>query len=298
VSDEELLELMLRAEGRLGDARSASTWSDIASVLNQFASFDAANLAHHLTYELQPLELRMMYWVEHKLLAASPIDMSTAVEYYRKLHAAFRLLNGAESTLLKEYGAALSRNPEAVPEGARAMQPNELQQALAALDDHVAQCQLTVQWVTASRSDDLHRLTWDDVTTNADGSTTLAWNRGTKSGTTKRQDFLPPTIDPEIRRYLSNKAGPQPFPLDAAAMTRALRRVLDPDPRLTSHSVKKGALTTLLRRGVPLTLVQFKAKHSSLETLQTYVGAEVWAQAHRAVETSELLLEDCRPPPR
>lgn len=283
----ELVDLFYQVEEILGGARSAGTWSDLASVVNNFEAWDAKMMQSHRMFELQPLDMRMILWITYKRQEGG-VQGSSALEYYRKLHQVYRLITGGESPIMKEFGAALARQPGAQPEGARAITETEIQKVIRETRNEIEKLQASVQWLTASRSDDLHRLDWEDVTIEGE-TVTLHWNKGTKGGTQKRVDMFPVAAVPRIKEHLRLKNGRRPFPLDAERMTAMLRRILGHAERLSSHSIKKGALTHLLRQGAPLSQVQFKAKHQTLENLQTYVGPVVWAEAHHALESSQLL---------
>lgn len=56
--------------------------------------------------------------------------------------------------------------------------------------------------------------------------------------------------------------------------TRCAKVLKAIDPEMTAHSVKRGALTALLRAGAPLSVIQVIAKHKDLETLLVYLYLE------------------------
>ena len=66
-------------------------------------------------------------------------------------------------------------------------------------------------------------------------------------------------------------------------LTAVLGRVRE---GLTSHSVKRGALVTMLRAGVPLPMIQAIAKHKDLETLMIYLPRAEVALALRMWEAT------------
>ena len=68
----------------------------------------------------------------------------------------------------------------------------------------------------------------------------------------------------------------------AAALDRA-------HPGLTAHSVKRGALVTMLMAGVPLATIQLMAKHKDLETLLAYLPRAEVALAMGVEEGSKAL---------
>jgi hypothetical protein len=297
LSETDLIEISEEVNERCGEARKESTWEGIATVVNQFEAFEIIQTLP--SYRLRPLDRRMLIWLQYKIrpsATAHPrLGISSAVIYYRKLHQLYRLVTGSESPLMREYGQGLAKDPESVPSGERPLAPQELRMLLREARSEAQWAQLYVQWTTASRTDDLQRLVRSQVTLEED-LITLQWDRGTKSGVDKRLDVVP--APPErLTKYLKTLSPTQrPFPLTATILTRVIRSRLEANgvspeeaAKVGSHSIKKGALAELLMRGTPLDNVLFKAKHSTSQNLQTYVGPLVWAEAHAAAEMSVLL---------
>jgi hypothetical protein len=146
-----------------------------------------------------------------------------------------------------------------------------------------------LQWMTASRSDDMTRLRRRGIVFDtARGQIRVTWVLGTKGSQLPFTDFvaLPPPQWTGLQPYLSrSRDDERVFHLDASAMTEIMRRLIG--PQYSSHSIKKGALVHLIGRGHPTPPVAYKAKHRSTDLLRVYVGPEAWARAHNANEMAE-----------
>jgi len=93
--------------------------------------------------------------------------------------------------------------------------------------------------------------------------------------------------EPEIHEWWKAlPAGARFTNIDTDRLTAMLRRV---NPELSSHSVKRGALLTLLRSGVPMTIIQMIAKHKDLETLLVYLPRDEVALTLGIWEASQFL---------
>jgi integrase len=303
LSKEELVAILGESQDRMGDARADSTWSNMASVINPFAAFDATQ--KESSYQLLPLDMRMVVWLQHRLRQG--LELSSVVIYYRRLHGVYRLLQGCDSLPLQEFGRGLQRDPDSVPRGTRALTREELKTVLefARTVSLQAYCQVYTMYVLASRTDDVNRLRWEDVTLQ-DDLVICRWDRGTKSGPDRRLDLIPAPPNALVDLLSSapaRESSPDgPFSLPCDRITLLIRRALglsqsDPDWALvSSHCLKKTALVRLLENNVPIYQVQFKAKHATPDMLQTYVGSEAWSVAHDALSMSHTLAEDLSAP--
>lgn len=287
-TEDHLIALRSEVDRRAGMARAQTTWAGIATVLNQFEAFELAQT--HPSYHVTPLDTRICMWVQHKIWEG--LELSSAVTYLKKLRQMYKMVVGEDSFFLQEFAQALRKDPRSVPEGTRPLTREEMKLLLDRATSEGRWAQLFVQWATASRTDDLHRLSKSQITVTSD-LVVLTWDKGTKSGTEKRVDAIPHPPERLVSYLRHLPQNRKPFPMDAGALTTFMRRALAlpaPDEvRVSSHSIKKGALVALLRSGVPINLVMFKAKHSSEQNLQTYVGAEAWAAAHEAAQMSDVL---------
>lgn len=278
----EFLEVQDLVSHRLRQARAPATWSNIASVINQFHSFDTQQRV--AGWDSMPLDLRMIHFVEWKTLHG--LQLSSALLYAKKL-AQLHTMTGGDSDLLREYMQSLRRDPASVPEGASPLTPSQVRTVLqkAARRTDVIYCQILCALLLAARMDDLNRLTGKSFTLE-EGQLWVLWSMGTKSGPDKRADVIvrPPQ---RLLDHIYNTAA-QPFPLKHSAITAILRNML-PDAEVSSHSLKKTALVHLLSQRIPASQVAFKAKHADECLIQTYVGPMHWAKAQGIVNMGEVL---------
>lgn len=274
-----------RVEACLEESKAPSTWGVIASVANQFQAFDRAQRLP--AYRALPLDERMAMWLHHKI-DNQEIHRQSPVTYAKILSGIFRKITGEGSEILKELTAGLRRTT-APSQGALPLSVEALRRLLAKSQWPPLRCQILMQWVTASRSDDMNRIRAKDLkfdTVGAHYRVTTTWWVGTKGSHLPYTDisYLPYLEWLRLRRYVNQfPADQKVFRLDPEAMTAAMRNLLQTnDPRLSSHSLKKGALVHLINQGFTLGEVAYKAKHQSTELLRVYVGPVAWAEAHNA----------------
>jgi hypothetical protein len=303
-----LTALQARVEHRFGEARAPSTWRGLANVANQFHDFDSRQALP--AYRMLELDIRMIYWLEWKVVQGH-LHNQSATTYSKRLAELFKKITGTASDNLKEYTAALRRTTNASA-GAIPLTVPDLQFLLHSVrrwEDLFYQ--ILLQWVTASRSDDMNRLTTRDLVLAKQEvpapdppyqnvalfTVTTTWRAGVKGSHLPYTDIshLPEPYWQGLRRYLaSHPPGEHPFPLDAGEMSLVIRNTFEHTrhrPEYTSHSLKKGALMHLIGRGYLLSEVAYKAKHQSTELLRVYVGPEAWAYAHNAQPMASAMKE-------
>jgi hypothetical protein len=274
----------------IDDARADSTWNVLATVLRQFCAFDEVQAANLPQYNALPLDDRMVMWHLNKIIKKE-ISGSTPYKYCKILIQLYRRMTGGSfSPILSDYKKALRRKGLHIPNGARPIALTELKLAIDRSRDRAERMQLLAMWLLCSRCDDVNRLRRQDIEVEPEGARRVyrvTWRAGTKKGALPLVDFLipPREHEDEWEAYLESVAVDQhPFALKAARITEVLRRVLH---RVSSHSIKKGALAMLVMRGVPLHRVANKAKHETVAQLREYVGERLYAMAQGAMEIAE-----------
>jgi hypothetical protein len=291
LSPSELSDVQADVAERLSQARADSTWGTIASPLNQFRQFAAVQAED---FQLMSIEEKMTIFIEYKLQQGQ-IGGTSAQLYLKKFNQAYKLVFGEHSAALKEFQAAITRTSEP-PQGAVPASPQDIRNVMETARTEAVRIQTHLMWLTAARCDDVNRLLKAHITVHPRAAddlnetlVTVAWPSGTKAGPRPLADLvvMSPPQAAALQTYLNHLPDQCPVcPLRHAAYTRILQNV---NPNLTAHSVKKGALIALLQQNHSLADVAFKAKHRSLNLLQTYVGAEMWAIANGAIEMSSTL---------
>jgi len=282
---EEIVSLQEAVDLRLGQSKSDNTWSNIASVLNQFELFDS--FQDQVPYQMSTLDSRMIMWIEHKI-RKQELTRSSPVLYAKKLHQAFKEITARPSPLLRDYIAALRRRPDAAPLGAVAMPLEVFRELLQRVQYREVYAQLLIQWLTASRADDMTRLRRRDIvfrnTAQGEVEVEITWFLGTKGSTIPFTDYVllsqaqAEAVEEQVRKVRPDEF---PFRLGAEEISRIIQNALG-NTRYSSHSLKKGALTHLLQLGHSISSVAYKAKHRSTDLLRIYVGPVAWAVAHNA----------------
>lgn len=269
----------MRADERLGDCRAPSTWDNISAIMNQFHLFDANQTS--ADYIHLALDWRMAAWIEHKV-AKGELNRGSPVQYAKKMQQAYREIFGEPSSVLRDLAAGLRRRPDATAMGAIPLPEPQFRLLLSRCRHPDVYHQILIQWMTASRTDDMNRLRRQDF--DIDGETVkVTWNLGTKGSQMPFTDIisLPAGHTRALGQYLTRfGSDDKVFSLSSDTLTAIIRAQVG--PQYSSHSIKKGALVHLIEMGHPLTSVAYKAKHRSIDLLRVYIGPTAWAKAHNA----------------
>jgi hypothetical protein len=296
-TEAELAALMADSGRFLSNARAPATVNVLCTVFVQWDAWHRKQRDHHPTFGLLPLDETMVLWLVHKMKGTRtmrPLTRSTPYKYCKILHQLYRQMERTDSPALAEMQKALKRGGFHLAEGAPAATLAEVQAFLARrAQPRSMRMQVLAMWLLASRTDDVNRLPARDISTEttADGSpiTVVTWTAGTKAGATPLVDVLavPEAHRREWTAYLNSmQPGEHPFPHNASQVTDAIRTV---NPLLSSHSIKKGALTLLANLGLPLAQVALKAKHKSIDLLRQYIGERAVAMGSGAMEIAGIL---------
>jgi hypothetical protein len=151
-------------------------------------------------------------------------------------------------------------------------------------------------WKTASRWDDIAQLRGAAVLSWTVESVVLYWGAYTKTSQSGRHLHEPHLLTVVVRATSGWDAQEFEFArvLLAALTEQASVLLQSVDPRLSGHSLKRGAITHLIRAGAPLELISRLAKHAVVSpfsaTTLSYAGdAPSLAWALRTQEVTSLL---------
>lgn len=258
---EDLMDSVVR---RLEGARSAGTWGNLESVWKQFLLF-----ATETSEDIQH-DVRVMMFLEAKLTKGE-IRESTAYTYLKSLRQITRKLDiPHDSETLEEYAKALKRGGALKPDRqAHPASAVDIERALALLDP-TERVGLIVAWKTCSRIGEIGPLRHVDLQhqTGDTWGITFPYHKGDpfRLGTTIV--FVAGRFHDELIGYWrpGNTAA-----LSSLTTQRTAAVLGQVNPLLSAHSVKRGALTTMLRQGVPLHTIQYYAKHRDLQTTLRYL---------------------------
>eukprot|EP00760_Papus_ankaliazontas_P021219 PhM_4_TR18660/c3_g1_i2/m.19874 len=253
---------------RMGEARAASTWANLSSQYKQFVEFvHGLEVPEGESVEMTTL---LLLFLEAKL--ESGIKKSTAKEYSKGLAQTLRKLGHELSQeALTEYRRALDRQGARVPQdqAAPATRAN-IEAAMVKLTPDEAMG-LMLAWKTCSRIGEIQFLLREHVEHAGTDKwiITFPYHKGDpfRLGTvivTRLERFN----DMFITHVQNLREGQQISSLTTGRASAVLQSI---SPNLSAHSVKRGALITLLQNRTPLSIIQHMAKHRDLETLLIYL---------------------------
>jgi hypothetical protein len=163
----------------MGESKAPSTWDGLSSTILQFERFDFAQT--DAAYTGMPLDWRMAFWIEHKVQKGE-LNRSSPGQYAKWMQQVYYEVYGDRSVALRDFAAGLRRRPGAAPDGASPIPVSQLRNLLARSEFPDLYYQVLLQWLTASRTDDMNRLTSRDLAPQADGATfAITWT-ATKTG--------------------------------------------------------------------------------------------------------------------
>lgn len=258
---------------RLYSAREGSTWEGLASTWNQYVEFCGSNPVEDFG-----AEWKMLLFIETKLENKTLQSLGSALTYMKRLTQIhdqleipyMKMVTAEYKSALKHQGAErpLWQAPPAeildIHRCATLMTPDEY-------------LGLLVAWRTASRIGDLNAVLNEHLRLERrEASGMYLWT--VQFVKTKGDPFMIGQVVPfylteeenyMMTRHLASHPPSQKFtPLTTARAQQVLGAVRE---GLTAHSVKRGALIMMLRRGVPIQMIQWIAKHRDLHTLLIYL---------------------------
>jgi len=295
-------ELLARAEERARGARGDSRNENLSSVWKGYVAW---NLEMIHPDDVVDHALRIMMYLEAKMAIPAKreqpipgrilyeeghIGVSTAFKYTKDLKQLVYQTGGSLDAIiladyqesLKKSGALLAQH-QAIP-----AERGDIEAAVALVEEREA-VGLMMAWLTSSRVGEMPPLTRDCFEEKGDGLwvVTFPYHKGDpyRLGTALPVYFG--VWRARLEKWLhSLRPGEQFTSLITARAAAILNRVRE---GLSAHSVKRGALVTMLRAGVPLSIIQIMAKHKDLETLLTYLPRGEVVLAMGVSEASRVL---------
>lgn len=229
---------------RLLRERLETTWA--ASTLAGYRSIFRRFLAWTKREQLPPTDEAAAMFIE-----ALPVSNQSRLTYGKALTSVLSHL-GVDVAMLRALCAALRADgAEAPMKQARPMTQQQLEQARLLFPPAEVPA-LVLAWVTASRWDDVAKLTTDGILETTPTEIVLHFG---KTKANRRRKYRPqdlvvirgrhvPLLLPFVRRLLRRaRASPEPLPVTQLT-TRQVRDLLRP-LGLTAHSIKAGAISVL-----------------------------------------------------
>jgi len=256
-------------EARLMGRRSKGRWDDLSSVLKQFILWNAREGGED--WAAVNVGWKICWFVESKLQSGD-VQLPSSYKYVKNLtQCCFEVGWAPDKEVTGAYLAALANGGALRAEHqAEPATREDVMSAKQNLSEN-AFIGLWLAWKTASRIGEMAHLTpecfqWVGHLL----SITFPYHKGDphRLGTNIVID-PDPTLAFMIKRRLEwCPSGQRVTELTTTMAAAALAKVR---VGLTAHSVKRGALVTMLRAGVPLNLLQIVAKHKDLDTLLIYL---------------------------
>jgi hypothetical protein len=314
----QMAELITRVDIRIGQSKAKRTWQGYSSVMKGFIKFDSEQTLE--SYKQMQIADKIIHFLEWKMSdlplrsSIQRITVQSAYVYTKKLTYLYKrspFLRPEGLHLLESFRRSLERMGAKNPDDpSRALDPAEmstlLHHASLAIDNAkkaeerqkrlATWAQLTLQWLTASRTEDMLKLEPTHIKVcrgEQEALIQLTWPRGTKCAYSTTTDRLS-ISDQRLIQFLekSTLGRVRPFALSVGSLNAMLKSLFQqPEGKITSHSIRKGALTWLLRQEFPVELISEKAKHRSVRMLRAYIDPAVLAEMRRALEMSASLLE-------
>lgn len=256
------------AEERLGEARASTTWASYSSTFKMFLDFISA-----IEPEDHPDWATLIIWfVEWKIERGDCKQMSTAKQYTKVLVPNLRLLgHPVNQEAIQEYRSALDRQGARVPANqAEPATREDIDRALTKCTESEA-IGLILAWLTASRIGEIPYL----IRESLENPTLDQWivefpyHKGDPFRLGTAQVIRAGKYHTRLRQYWDRLRPNQA--MSSLTTDRAAALLASINPKLSAHSVKRGALVTLLRAGVPMPILQHLAKHKDIETLFIYL---------------------------
>lgn len=287
----ELRQLYGAARVVLAQALAESTWRGHHSVFRRYLQF--ANHLEASQLHLEP-EVMLVLFIT-RLLKRGDIDVSSALTYVNSLVSCLRRhgVELKEKSLIKDIRRALRRMGASKPK--RQAPPATLAEVHKAIRDApTAGLKLIIllSWRAGARVGDVARLRRQDLVLVPGGAKLGFWDAkndpfhlGCHTGVTLSQDE-----SQLLETFWGRTEEIHPLARYACQVDGHLKTV---NPILSRHSLRRGALTALLRSGVDLDSIRGFSKHSSISALLRYLPAAEIPSVSKATELSKFLLDTC-----
>lgn len=268
---------------RMQGARSEGRWKDLSSAWKQFVAWVRIKLVGE--DDKMDIAWQIVNFVEAKLQMPPIPDPknpgqtkpaflpSSALNMVKNLsQVAASLGNGPDPVTIMEYKEALKRDGALKPlHQAPPADLSHVEAALRKLSPEEGDG-LIMAWLTCSRIGEMEHVLGEHFSKGPNGEliVTFPYHKGDPY----RLGTCIPVMVPEIwaQRIWYRVQKLEPTQKFTPLTTERVRAVLSSiSPNLSAHSIKRGALVTLLRAGFPLPLIQAMAKHRDLEILYHYL---------------------------
>lgn len=256
---------------RILGRRSKSRWRNLESTFKQFLVWVQENCTGE-DYESVDASWKILWFVEAKIQAGH-VQVPSAFKYVKNLSQSLREAGApVDEEVTLAYKESLAR--DGALRAAKQAPPAEFKDILAtkALLTPHEYLGIRIAWVTASRIGEIAHLRKEHFERKGPllWSITFPYHKGDpyRLGTN-----IVVRVSEDLDRMLSERLEwvPAGQPVSNLTTARASAVLGAVRAGLTGHSVKRGALTQLLRAGVPLPMIQLIAKHKDLETLLIYL---------------------------
>jgi len=266
-----LEEIRAQSTTRILGRRSNNRWRNLESTFKQFLVWVQDTLIGE-DYESVDAAWKVLWFVESKL-KAKHIEVASAYKYVKNLSQSLREAGvPVDEEVTTAYKESLKR--DGALRAAKQAPPAEFKHILATeplLTPH-EYLGMRLAWVTASRIGEIQHLRKEHFEKMGPllWSITFPYHKGDpyRLGTN-----IVVRVSEDLDKLLTARLEwvPSGQPVSNLTTARAAAALAAVHSGLTAHSVKRGALTRMLRAGVPLPMIQLIAKHKDLETLLVYL---------------------------
>ena len=292
VTPEEATTIRQELQHTLSQALAPTYWGALRRTYDRYSQFREGWMkAERRTL---PHDEGAVLWVTKQ--RKDGLSVQSALQYLNNLAAALRRfaafpLDGRQ--IVADYRRALKRGGALRPQKqAEPATAHNIREALAKEPRPIVKLLLGIMWGGAARASDALRLDVKDVT--AEKRSEPIYVRWTQS---KADPFhmghitgisLPKDLHRILRHRLrrARSAGEtRLFPADVTYRT-VVKAVKRARRGLTAHSLRRGALTQLARKNVPLEEVRLLSRHATVDGVMRYVSAAENAHARETAQVS------------
>lgn len=272
-----LEEITTAVEDRIIQRRSEGREADLTSVTKQFLVW-----MHSLPEEAHSLDLsyRIVGFVEAKLQNAKPdrpFTLGSARKYVMNLGQVLRECGFLlDQEVIKATISAYARGGALKPEHQAKPATREDVWLACTKATETESLGLRLAWKLSSRAGEMAFLMRESFILTQDRlyEVTFPYHKGDpfRLGTVMILD-LTSEKDTQLYRDLNLRLSRvnATTPVTDLTTVRATALLKSIDNQYSAHSIKRGALVTMLRAGVPIPVIQAMAKHKDLETLLVYL---------------------------
>eukprot|EP01064_Diplonema_japonicum_P024589 TRINITY_DN3519_c0_g1_i1.p1 TRINITY_DN3519_c0_g1~~TRINITY_DN3519_c0_g1_i1.p1 ORF type:complete len:271 (-),score=41.07 TRINITY_DN3519_c0_g1_i1:1665-2477(-) len=266
-------------------ALSEQYWASITSVYRRFLEF-----RKHWDVPSTPWAIILFVT---KLMTLNDLKVQSALQYCVNIRAAeARYGQGpVQSRALRDFERSLRRQGALRPQKqAIPATPIQLRRAMRKTSSVKVRTVLELAWYGAARCSDVIRLKCKDVTVMP-GHIAVNWSN-TKSDPFRLGITTGVAVSERARLYIGRtllEAGPDDLLFEGVKYPHVNRAMGKASKGLTAHSIRRGALHTLMRRGAALEELRAVSRHSSTTALMRYLPQAEVHTVRATAKTSSLL---------